>query len=228
MPHTSDLEYCKKCGNRARDMAELYVRVQGPIFNFLHSVACDLRGYYVFSSGMLDFDTISSENYPSFAKFIALLEEQNPVFEKFNVTKVSGKILNDIEWVSDSIDEVTRGRFYCEDFKIEFETTGVDSSTGLSKVFSDCYYGFDGELVFGSEFITGNVLPDSIEYSSGESFRFSLPNIGMGNDVYSSDYPFFCRFGVYDDSYNYIMLDGVPVRICLFDRYWEEYAKDPN
>ncbi len=227
--HTSDSESCERCDKRASDMAELYVRVQGPISNFLHSVACDLREYYDFSSGMmLDFDTISSENYPSFDNFITLLEKQNPDFEDFKISKVSGKILNDIEWSSDSTNEVTRGRFYCEDFKIEFGTTGVDSSTGLSKVFSDCYYGFDGELVFDSEFISGSWLPDSIEYSSEESFRFSHPRIGLEQDIYTSDYPFFCRFGVYDDSYTYIALDGVPVRICLFDRYWEEYAKGPN
>lgn len=226
--HTSDSESCERCKTRASNMAELYVWVQGPISNFLHSVACDLRNYHDFSDGsMLNFETISSENYPSFDKFIALLGEQNPDFDGFKITKVSGKILNDIEWVSDSTDEVAGGRFYCEDFKIEFEATGADSSSGLSKVFSGCYYGFDGELVFDSEFISGLLFPDSIEYSSGESFRFSRPDIGMENDVYSSDYPFFCRFWDYGNSC-YLTLDGVPVRICLFDMYWEEYAKDPK
>ncbi len=225
--HNSDSESCPRCEKRANDMADLYVLVQGPISNFLYSVACDLRGYYGFSNGkMLDFDTIATENYPSFDKFIALLEEQNSDFENFKVTKVSGRILNDIERVSDSLDGATSGRFYCEDFKIEFEATGVDSSTGSPKVFSDYYYGFDGELVFGSESFSGYL--DIIEYSSGESFSFSLPDIGLGRSVYRSDYPFFCRLGLYDDSYTYITLDGVPVRICLFDKYWEEYAKDPS
>lgn len=182
--HSSDSESCKRCEKRANDMAELYVRVQGPISNFLYSVACDLRGCYGFSNGkMLDFDTIATENYPSFDKFIALLEEQNSDFENFKVTKVSGRILNDIEWVSDSSDGATSGRFYCEDFKIEFETTGVDSSTGLAKVFSSLY-GFDGELVFDSEFVSGSLFPDSIEYSSRKSFSFSCPNIGLGYSNY--------------------------------------------
>ena len=91
--------------------------------------------------------------------------------------------MNDIEWVSDSSDGATSGRFYCEDFKIEFETTGVDSSTGLAKVFSSLY-GFDGELVFDSEFVSGSLFPDSIEYSSRKSFSFSCPNIGLGYSTY--------------------------------------------
>ena len=49
-----------------------------------------------------------------------------------------------------------------------------------------------------------------------------------GTLIICSDYSFFCRFGLYDDSYTYITLDGVPVRICLFDKYWEEYARDPS
>ena len=182
--HNSDSESCPRCEKRASDMADLYVRVQGPISNFLYSVACDLRGCYGFSNGkMLDFDTIATENYPSFDKFIALLEEQNSDFENFKVTKVSGRILNDVECVSDSTNEVTSGHYYCEDFKIEFETTGVDSSSRLSKVFSSLY-GFDGELVFGSEFVSGSLFPDSIEYSSRKSFSFSCPNIGLGYSNY--------------------------------------------